>query len=157
MEKSSEKAWELLNQLLDKYRGTEGSVIPVLQQAQEVFGYLPKDVLLKISEEIDIPISQIYGIVTFYSQFHLNPRGKNIIRCCLGTACHVRGAALIFDEIKNKLGLEDGEVTTPDLKFTLESVACIGACGLAPCLMINDETHGRLTPENVGEILDAVK
>lgn len=157
MEKSSEKEWELLNQLLDKYRGIKGSVIPVLQQAQEIFGYLPKDVLLKISKEIDIPISQIYGIVTFYSQFHLNPRGKNIIRCCLGTACHVRGAAVIFDEIKKKLGLKDGEVTTPDLKFTLESVACIGACGLAPCLMVNDETHGRLTPENVSEILDAVK
>lgn len=156
MEKSTEKSWELLDQLLDKYRGVKGSVIPVLQQAQEIFGYLPKDVLLKISEEINVPISQIYGVVTFYSQFHLEPRGQYIIRCCLGTACHVRGAALVFDEIKNKLGLNEGEVTTPDLKFTLESVACIGACGLAPCIMINDETHGRLTPEKVGEILDAI-
>ncbi|MGI6442658.1 MAG: NADH-quinone oxidoreductase subunit NuoE [Synergistaceae bacterium] len=156
MERSSEKSWDLLDQLLDKYRGVKGCVIPVLQQAQNIFGYLPKDVLLKISEEIDVPISQIYGVVTFYSQFHLEPRGKYIIRCCLGTACHVRGAALVFDEIKKRLGLKDGEVTTPDLKFTLESVACIGACGLAPCIMINDETHGRLSPEKVGEILDAV-
>lgn len=156
MERSSEKSWDLLDQLLDKYRGVKGCVIPVLQQAQNIFGYLPKDVLIKISEEIDVPISQIYGVVTFYSQFHLEPRGKYIIRCCLGTACHVRGAALVFDEIKKRLGLKDGEVTTPDLKFTLESVACIGACGLAPCIMINDETHGRLSPEKVGEILDAV-
>lgn len=156
MVEKSEKAMEQLNQLLDKYRGTKGSVIPVLQQAQDIFGYLPKDVLIKISKEIDVPISQIYGVVTFYAQFHLQPRGKNIIRSCQGTACHVRGAKLVLQAIKDKLGLAEGQVTTPDLKFTLETVACIGACGLAPCLMINDDTHGRLTPETVGAIIDAV-
>lgn len=156
MVEKSEKAMEQLNQLLDKYRGTKGSVIPVLQQAQDIFGYLPKDVLIKISKEIDVPVSQIYGVVTFYAQFHLQPRGKNIIRSCQGTACHVRGAKLVLQAIKDKLGLAEGQVTTPDLKFTLETVACIGACGLAPCLMINDDTHGRLTPEKVGAIIDAV-
>lgn len=154
VEKSSEKAWEQLGVLLDKYRGTKGSVIPVLQQAQDIFGYLPKDVLIHISKEIDVPISQIYGVVTFYAQFHLAPRGENIIRSCQGTACHVRGAKAVLASIKEKLGLKDGQVTTPDLKFTLETVACIGACGLAPVFMVNDDTHGRLTPESVGPILD---
>ena len=154
VEKSSEKAWEQLAVLLDKYRGTKGSVIPVLQQAQDIFGYLPKDVLVHISKEIDVPISQIYGVVTFYAQFHLAPRGENIIRSCQGTACHVRGAKAVLASIKEKLGLKDGQATTPDLKFTLETVACIGACGLAPVFMVNDDTHGRLTPESVGPILD---
>ena len=154
VEKSSEKAWEQLAVLLDKYRGTKGSVIPVLQQAQDIFGYLRKDVLVHISKEIDVPISQIYGVVTFYAQFHLAPRGENIIRSCQGTACHVRGAKAVLASIKEKLGLKDGQVTTPDLKFTLETVACIGACGLAPVFMVNDDTHGRLTPESVGPILD---
>ena len=154
MEKSSEKPWEQLALLLDKYRGTKGSVIPVLQQAQDIFGYLPKDVLVHISKEIDVPISQIYGVVTFYAQFHLAPRGENIIRSCQGTACHVRGAKAVLVSIKEKLGLKDGQATTPDLKFTLETVACIGACGLAPVFMVNDDTHGRLTPESVGPILD---
>ena len=154
VEKTSEKSWEQLDQLLNRYRGTKGSVIPVLQQAQEIFGYLPKDVLIKISKEINVPISQIFGVVTFYAQFHLEPRGKNIIRSCQGTACHVRGAKAVLASIKEKLGLKDGQVTTPDLKFTLETVACIGACGLAPVFMVNDDTHGRLTPESVGPILD---
>ena len=154
VEKSSEKAWEQLAVLLDKYRGTKGSVIPVLQQAQDIFGYLPKDVRVHISKEIDVPISQIYGVVTFYAQFHLAPRGENIIRSCQGTACHVRGAKAVLVSIKEKLGLKDGQATTPDLKFTLETVACIGACGLAPVFMVNDDTHGRLTPESVGPILD---
>lgn len=154
VEKASEKSREQLAQLLDKYRGTKGSVIPVLQQAQEIFGYLPKDVLITISKEINVPISQIYGVVTFYSQFHLKPRGKNIIRSCQGTACHVRGAKAVLKAITDKLGLKDDEVTTPDLKFTLETVACIGACGLAPVFMVNDDTHGRLTPESVGPIMD---
>ncbi|MEG1641512.1 MAG: NADH-quinone oxidoreductase subunit NuoE [Synergistaceae bacterium] len=154
VEKSAEKAWALLDEILDKYRGTKGCLIPVLQQSQEVFGYLPKEVIIKISDELDIPVSQIYGVVTFYAQFHLNPRGENIIRSCQGTACHVRGAGAVLQAIKNKLGLKDGEITTPDLKFTLETVACIGACGLAPCVMINDDTHGRLTAESMTKILD---
>lgn len=153
-ENSLEKAHEQLDALLNKYRGVKGCVIPVLQQAQEIFGYLPKDVLLKISREIDIPISQIYGVVTFYAQFHLEPRGKNIIRSCQGTACHVRGAKAVLNAIRDKLGLAEGKVTTSDLKFTVETVACIGACGLAPVFMINDDTHGRLTAESVAPILD---
>ncbi len=154
VEKTSEKSWEQLDELLDRYRGVKGSVIPILQQAQEIFGYLPKDVLIKISKEIDVPISQVYGVVTFYAQFHLEPRGKNIIRSCQGTACHVRGAKAVLNAIREKLCLGEGQVTTPDLQFTVETVACIGACGLAPCIMINDDTHGRLTADAVGPMLD---
>ncbi|NLD05077.1 MAG: NADH-quinone oxidoreductase subunit NuoE, partial [Synergistaceae bacterium] len=145
---------EQLDQLLNRYRGTKGSVIPVLQQAQDIFGYLPKEVQIKISKELDIPISQMYGVVTFYSQFHLEPRGKNIIRSCQGTACHVRGAKAVLNAIREKLELKEDQVTTTDLEYTLETVACIGACGLAPCIMINDDTHGRLTPEAVGPMFE---
>ena len=154
VEKTSEMQWEQLAELLGKYRGTKGSVIPVLQQAQDIFGYLPKDVLIEIGKQLEIPISQIFGVVTFYAQFHLEPRGKNIIRSCQGTAGHVRGAKNVLQGIRDKLGLKEGQSTTGDLKFTLETVACIGACGLAPCVMVNDETHGRLTPQKIGEILD---
>ena len=154
VEKASEKQWGQLSELLGKYRGTKGSVIPVLQQSQEIFGYLPKEVLIEISKELNVPISQIYGVVTFYAQFHLEPRGKNIIRSCQGTACHVRGAKKVLEAIRSKLGLEEGQCTTKDQLYTLETVACIGACGLAPCIVVNDETHGRLTPEAVGPILD---
>ncbi len=152
----SDKAreWEALAELLAKYRGTKGSVIPVLQQAQAIFGYLPQDVLVEIAEKLEVPISQIYGVVTFYAQFHLEPRGENIIKSCQGTACHVRGAKAVLAAVRQKLGLAEGKSTTDDLKFTLETVACLGACGLAPVFMVNDETHGRLTPEKVSAILD---
>lgn len=153
VEMASEKQWEQLGALLDGYRGKTGGLIPVLQQAQEIFGFLPKEVLLKISSELDIPISQVFGVVTFYAQFHLEPRGKNIIRSCQGTACHVRGAKGVLDAIRKELGLDENKVTTDDLNFTLETVACIGACGLAPVFMVNDDTHGRLTPDSVGPIL----
>lgn len=149
----SEQERERFTQLLEEYHGKKGNVIPVLQHAQEIFGYLPKSVLIEISKKLDIPISRIYGVITFYAQFHLEPRGKNIIRSCQGTACHVRGAKAILLELQKELGLDDNTVTTPDLQYTLEKVACIGACGLAPVMMINDDTHGRLTPETVPSIL----
>ena len=141
-----------LDAILAKYQGVKGALIPVLQDAQNTYGYLAREVLERIADKMDIPISQIYGVVTFYSQFHLNPRGKNIIRVCQGTACHVRGAKAILKAIEDNLRISAGG-TTPDLKFTLETVACIGACGLAPVLMVNDDTHGRLTPEVIPEIL----
>jgi NADH-quinone oxidoreductase E subunit len=137
---------------LAKYQGTKGALIPVLQAAQNTFGYLSKEVIVAIGEGLDIPTSQIYGVATFYSQFHLNPRGRNIIRVCQGTACHVRGAKAILTAIEDSLKVTAGK-TTPDLRYTLETVACIGACGLAPVLMVNDDTHGRLTPEVVPEII----
>ncbi len=142
-----------LMDLLDHYRNYEGALIPVLQGAQNIYGYLPAEVLEKISEELKIPFAEVFGVVTFYAQFHLKPRGRNIIRVCLGTACHVLGGSRIFQTLKDILGVENGG-TTEDLKFTLESVACIGACGLAPCIMINDDTHGRLVPADMKKILE---
>lgn len=142
-----------LDAILTKYQGVKGALIPVLQDAQEAYGYLSKEVIVHIGEKMSIPTSQIYGVVTFYSQFHLNPRGRNIIRVCQGTACHVRGAKAILKALEDSLKVTAGK-TTPDLKFTLETVACIGACGLSPVMMVNDDTHGRLTPESVPEILN---
>lgn len=144
---------EALQKLLDKYRDYKGGLIPVLQGAQEIYGYLPKEVMAQIAEELQMPFSKVFGVVTFYAQFHLKPRGRNIVRVCLGTACHVRGGAKIFEAVKTNLGVENGG-TTEDLRFTLESVACIGACGLAPCMMVNEDTHGRLVPSAVPGILE---
>lgn len=141
-----------LDQILEKYREVKGALIPVLQETQNAYGYLEKEAIQYIAQNMNIPVSQIYGVVTFYSQFHLNPRGKNIIRVCQGTACHVRGAKLILKALEDNLKISAGQ-TTDDLKFTLETVACIGACGLAPVMMVNDDTHGRLTPEIISDIL----
>jgi NADH-quinone oxidoreductase E subunit len=141
-----------LDEILVRYQGVKGALIPVLQEAQNAYGYLAKEVIQRIGEKMKIPTSQIYGVVTFYSQFHLKPRGRNIIRVCQGTACHVRGAKAILNALQDNLKVTAGQ-TTPDLAFTLETVACIGACGLAPVLMVNDDTHGRLTPEVIPEIL----
>ncbi len=143
-----------LKEILAGYAGSKGSLIPVLQKAQNVYGYLPKPILETIAKELKIPVAEVFGVVTFYAQFHLNPRGKNIIRCCQGTACHVRGASGVLDAISKHLGVKPGE-TTKDLEFTLETVACIGACGLAPVMMVNDDTHGRLTPAAIPAILDS--
>jgi NADH-quinone oxidoreductase E subunit len=143
-----------LEPIFERYKAiAHGALIPVLQSAQDVFGYLPVPVLEAIAERLDVPISQVYGVVTFYAQFHLEPRGKHIVRTCQGTACHVRGASKILDALKETLGVAPGKATA-DLQFTLETVACIGACGLAPVMMVDHNTHGRLTPDIVPEILD---
>lgn len=145
-----------LKSLFEKYKGRKGSLIPVLQEAQDIYGYLPEAVLRKISENLQLPLSKVYGVVTFYAQFHLKPRGRNIVRVCLGTACHVRGGAKIAEAVTKAIGIKDGE-TTGDLRYTFESVACLGACGLAPVMMVNEETHGRLTPDLVAGLLEQYK
>lgn len=155
LEPKSEE-FKKLDEVLAKYQGKKGALIPVLQAAQDIFGYLPTDALKEISRQMNLPVSKIYGVVTFYAQFHLNPRGRNIIRVCLGTACHVRGGAKICEAVVKAIGINDGE-TTEDLRYTLESVACIGACGLAPVMMVNDDTHGRLTPDQVAALLEQYK
>ena len=137
---------------LARYQGKKGSLIPILQEVQALYNYLPKDALEYIAASTGTPIAQIYGVVTFYSQFHLNPRGRNIIRVCQGTACHVRGGKVILQTIEKELGIKAGH-TTEDLRFTLETVACIGACGLAPVMQVNEDTHGRLTPDKLSAIL----
>ena len=151
-----EKYLKPLDSILKEFPAEKKSLIPVLQKAQDEYGYLPEEVLKKIAASLDLSLSQVYGVVTFYTQFHQKPRGEYIIRVCMGTACHVRGGQAILEEIEEELGITSGE-TTEELKFTLETVACIGACGLAPVIMINDDTHGRLTPEKVPEILAEYK
>lgn len=143
---------ERLDELISRYKSQKGALIPVLQQAQEIYGYLPEHVLKHISKEMKIPIAKVYGVVTFYAQFRLIPMGRNVISTCLGTACHVRGGAKVLDKIEKELKVKDGE-TTEDGRYTLEIVNCIGACGLAPVISVNGEVHGRLTPEQIPEIL----
>jgi len=135
-----------------RYNGAAGELIPLLQSAQDHFGYIPRKAISYISGVIGTPESEVYGVVTFYSQFRLQPTGKYVIRVCDGTACHVSDATMIIETIEDELGIEvDG--TTEDGLFTLSTVACIGCCSLSPVIMINDETHGRLTPVMVRKLL----
>jgi NADH:ubiquinone oxidoreductase subunit E len=144
-----------LEPVFEKYRDmANGSLIPVLQGAQDAYGFLPISALQAIAKRLGVPISQIYGVVTFYAQFRLSPRGRHVIRSCQGTACHVRNSARILESLKKTLGVTPGG-TTEDLKFTLETVACIGACSLAPVMMIDTDAHGRLRPDRIPKILDS--
>ena len=140
------KYWDLFDEIMRAYTGDQSQLIPLLQKLQDAYGYLPKDVIMRLSERTGIFVSQIMGVITFYSQFRLEPVGKHIVKICFGTACHVIGAENIADAICRELGIKLGG-TTEDRMFTVESVACIGCCSLAPVIMINDETHGRLTPD----------
>lgn len=144
---------ERTRELVAPWKGKKGGLIPILQSIQHEFGYLPEEALIEVSKELKTPKADIYGVATFYAQFHLKPRGRHIIRVCRGTACHVRGSLRIMDKVKQILHVEEND-TTEDLRFTLEPVACIGACGLAPVIMVDDDTHGRLTPDKVQPILD---
>ncbi|MDC7226249.1 MAG: NADH-quinone oxidoreductase subunit NuoE [Spirochaetales bacterium] len=127
-------------------------VIPLLQEIQNRHGYLSQELVEAVAEEIKLPVSRLYGVATFYSQFRFEPIGKNLIKVCKGTACHVAGAEKVYSIISEKLGIEEGE-TTDDQLFTLESVACLGCCSLAPVVMINDSIYGKLNPAKMGKIL----
>ncbi|MBW2689356.1 MAG: NAD(P)H-dependent oxidoreductase subunit E [Deltaproteobacteria bacterium] len=140
------------NEILDRYMDFHGALMPVLQEIQEFYGYIPEPTVHLTAERLNIYTSQIYGVLTFYAQFHLKPRGKYIIRVCMGTACHVKGATRIGDVIKDRLGVAHAE-TTEDLKFTAEYVACIGACGMAPVIMVNEATYGSLTVQKTDEVI----
>ena len=142
----------LLNDLINKYKNQKGNMIPLLQRTQELYGYLPHKAILKISEETGLKLSEIYGVATFYAQFKLKPVGKYIIKACHGTACHVQNANSITDALEETLGIKNGE-TTRDKLFTLETVACLGCCSLAPVMMINNETYGKLTPATATKIV----
>jgi NADH-quinone oxidoreductase subunit E len=142
--------------VLDEYRKQRGAVIPVLQKAQELYGWLPKEVLEVVAREMKVPLSQIYGVVTFYSQFYLSRRGRHVCRQCDGTACHVKGAARIIDSVQNSLGIKAGE-TTPDYRVTFEVVYCLGSCGLAPVAMINDKVVGHLVPESMVKLVNELE
>ena len=144
---------EQLIAICEKYKGVEGNMMPVLQQAQEIYGYLPVEVMRIISAQLDKPLEEIYGVASFYSQFTLNPKGEVDIQVCLGTACYVKGSNDIIERIQQKLGLASG-ATSSDGKYSLEATRCIGACGLAPVMTINGDVYGRLKKEDVDGILD---
>lgn len=147
---------ERLNEILSSYQGQEEELIPILQQVQQVFGYLPEPAMEKIAKFLKLPESTVFGVGTFYAQFKLVPSGRNIIKVCRGTACHVRGAPGILGEVEKQLGIRPGQ-STPDLEYALEAIACFGSCALAPVMVIGNNVYGRMTPTKVKEVLANVR
>ena len=145
-----------VNAILEKNGHDPGRLIPILQETQEVYKYLPRDVISYLATSLDVPVAHVYGVATFYAHFSLEPKGKHIIRICDGPACHVKKSTAIQQHIYQRLGLNDEKRTTDDLLFTLEMVSCLGACGLAPVVVIDEEVHGQVTPAMVDTILDQI-
>jgi NADH-quinone oxidoreductase subunit E len=152
MSLSAEEMKKKVLEIIAPWRGRKGGLIPILQGLQEAMGYIAEPAVKIVSDELKIPMSEIYSVATFYAQFHLTPRGRHVIRVCRGTACHVRGSLKILDAIKEHTGCPENG-TTEDLQFSLEPVACLGACGLAPVMVVDDQTFGRATPDGVSAIL----
>lgn len=152
LEKNKEKIEEF-KRFIEENKDRQGALMPVLQEAQGRFGYLPVEVLEMISKGLNLPLSEIYGVATFYSQFSLIPKGEYRIGVCLGTACYVRGSQDVLNKVVEELGIGVGQ-TTPDMKFSITATRCLGACGLAPVLVVNDDVYGRLKPEDVKGILE---
>ena len=142
-----------LDAIIEKYKDTRGALIPVLHEAQDVYGYLPLEVQRVIAEKLDIPLAEVYGVVSFYTKFSINPKGKYQINVCMGTACYVKGANEILDKFKTRLSIDVGECTEDGL-FSLEACRCIGSCGLAPVVTINDDVYGKLIADDVDGIID---
>ncbi len=151
-ESITKEEWEKIDQVIAKYQGRHGSLIPVLKETQEICGYLPKNIQHRIAEGLNLSASQVYGVVSFYAFFTTVPRGKHVIRVCLGTACYVKGAKQILNHLQRELGVEVGGITG-DRKFSLEAVRCLGACGLAPVMVIGHETYGMIDPGKAIEIV----
>lgn len=147
---------ETLNKLLEEYR-KNGNTISLLQEMQEAFGYIPEDAVTRLSKKLDIPASKLFGVATFYSQFQLKPRGKNIITACCGTACHVKGADSVITTIQKELGLGEGKDTTEDGEITLAKVACVGTCSYAPVVLINKEVYGKVTTDKLKKEITKLK
>jgi NADH:ubiquinone oxidoreductase subunit E len=144
---------EKIQALIKDFRENEGNIISLLQDTQDTFGYIPEEVVYRFSKELNIPASSFFGVSTFYAQFYLKPRGKNIITACCGTACHVKGSERVITNLKRELHLTDEQNTTDDMKFTLEQVACVGACSIAPVVIINKKVHGKMTTDKVAKEL----
>ena len=141
-----------LNKIISKHKGKPGGLIPVLEEAQVALEYLPMSVQKKIAKELNLPLSRVYGVVTFYSFFTMTPRGKHTVRVCLGTACYVRGGKAIAETLEKEFGIKEGE-TTPDRMFTLETIRCLGACGLGPVVVVDEDVHGRMKPSKIKEMM----
>jgi NADH-quinone oxidoreductase subunit E len=144
----NERSFVKVNEIIDKWEGKVSNLIPILQEVQAEYRYLPEEVLTYIATALRMPPAAVYGVATFYAQFSLKPKGKYVIKVCDGTACHVRGSEQVRCLVRERIGLPEGQDTSNDLRFTVEKVACLGACGLAPVITVNDdEVHGQLTPE----------
>jgi len=141
-----------LQKVIDAHKDSQGALMPVLQKAQEIYGYLPIEVQTMIARGLGLSIEEVYQVVTFYGQFTLNPTGKYRVAVCLGTACYVKGSQTVLEELEKELGVKAGS-TTPDAKFTLEATRCLGCCGLAPVMVVNDDVYGRLVPDDVKGII----
>ena len=150
------KHLDAVNRILDKYNWDEARLIPILQEVQEVYKYLSKDIISYVATSIGVPPAKVYGVATFYAHFSLEPKGKYVIKLCDGTACHVKGSVKIIDALREKLGLSEEKITTDDMMFTLETVSCLGACGLAPVMVINEDVHGQVKPEYAVELVDSI-
>lgn len=150
------RKFDKIQTIIQEYGATESALIPILQKVQSEYRYLPEEILTFVAMALDLPPATVYGVATFYAQFSLEPKGKHIVRVCDGTACHVRKNQGVISAIKKKLGLKDGQHTTPDMLYTMEIVSCIGACALAPAVVIDGKVHGLMTAEKVNEALDAV-
>ena len=144
---------EELRQVIARHKGQPGAAMPVLQETQRIFGYLPEEALILVAEGLDQPLSELYGVASFYAQFSFNPKGEHRVSVCLGTACYVKGSAAVLEAVEKKLGIVSGSITR-DGKFSLDATRCIGACGLAPVMTVGSDVYGRLTPDQVGPILD---
>lgn len=155
-DQSQARKFEKINGIIESNGKSQSSLIPILQAVQTEYRYLPEEILTYIATALGIPSATVFGVATFYAQFSLEPKGKYIVRVCDGTACHVRGSRPVYDAIRDKVGLKEGRFTTKDLRFTVETVACLGACGLAPVLMVNDKVYGQMTAEAAGIIVDAL-
>lgn len=155
-ELTEEEKYQELSSFIKENKEIKGYLIPILYKAQSLFGYLPSEVQKFIAEEMNIPISEVFGVITFYSYFKTQPVGRHIITICMGTACYVRGAKKILESLEEKLGIKMGE-TTEDLRFTLGGQRCFGSCGMAPVIMIDNVVHGRLTPNKLDAILEKYK
>lgn len=145
-----------LNTVIEEFRDQPGALIPVLHKAQQIYGYLPEEVQYHVSQGLRVPLADVYGVVTFYALFTMTPRGENNIAVCLGTACYVKGAGELVSKINDELGIKIGEISQ-DRKFSLEATRCIGACGLAPVLTVNEEVHGRLDASQLDDLLQKYK
>ena len=149
--------YTILDRAIEKFGNEEKSLIAVLQEAQEHYRYLPKEIFPYLAEKLGISEAKIYGVVTFYENFSLDQKGKYVIKVCDGTACHVRHSVPVLNELIKILGLKDGQKTTEDLMFTVETVSCLGACGLAPVMMVNETVHSAMTPEKVRQVIKEIK
>ena len=153
--KGTKEQEKQLKQVIEELRDEKGCLMPIMQRAQDIYGYLPIEVQQMIATRVNVPLSEVYGISTFYGQFSLSPKGDNVISVCTGTACYVKGAKPVLEEIEKVLGIKAGE-PTPDGKFSIQDTRCLGCCGLAPVMLINDSVYGRLVPADVKGILEKI-